>query len=68
MKIKQTQNPTFGVAEQDCIRFACHANGIVPCSDAKFDRAHAKWRRNPDTGRLQMHWHVCHALTARSMS
>lgn len=49
---------------QDGVRYVCHSNGVIPCPnrDAWSDRARAEWRRDPATGRLQMHWRATHAL------
>jgi hypothetical protein len=69
MMIKQGRNPISRVDDQDSVRYVCHANGIIPCPqwDASSDRARAEWRRNPDTGRLQMHWLPSHALPSRAL-
>jgi hypothetical protein len=53
----------------DNVRYVSHASGVVPCAhwDASSDRARAEWRRNPETGRLQMHWLPSHALPSRGL-
>jgi hypothetical protein len=67
MTIKNGRDPISQV--DDSVRYVCHANGIIPCPqwDASSDRARAEWRRNPDTGRLQMHWLPSHALPSKAL-
>jgi hypothetical protein len=38
----------------------------VPCVSGTevFDRARTCWRRNPHTGRLEMHWQATHLARA----
>jgi hypothetical protein len=50
-------------------RYACHSNGIVPCAERKdvAERAQTCWRRNPHTGRLEMHWQVPHARQPKTL-
>jgi hypothetical protein len=66
MTIKNGRDPISRV--NDSVRYVSHANGVVPCAhwDASSDRARAEWRRNPETGRLQMHWLPDRALPGRA--
>ena len=63
MTIKQGRNPILRVDDRDSVRYVSHANGVIPCAcrDAVSDRARAEWRRDPVTGRLQLHWQPSHA-------
>jgi hypothetical protein len=67
MTIKNWRDPISRV--DDSVRYVCHANGVVPCAhqDVSSDRARAEWRRNPDTGRLQMHWLPSHARSSHAL-
>lgn len=44
-------------------------NGIVPCADRKNmgQRAQTCWRRNPHTGRLEMHWQMTPACAPKAI-
>jgi hypothetical protein len=63
--IKQRQR-LFEFGDQGEIRYVHHANGVVPCVSGTevFDRARTCWRRNPHTGRLEMHWQATHVARA----
>ena len=52
------------------IPYARHSNGIVPCADLKKmgQRAQTCWRRNPHTGRLEMHWQVTPACALKAIA
>ncbi|HEY0746713.1 MAG TPA: hypothetical protein VGD63_08445 [Steroidobacteraceae bacterium] len=66
MTIKQRQR-LFEFGDQGAMRYVHHANGVVPCVSGKeaFDRARTCWRRNPHTGRLEMHWQANDVARAR---